>query len=87
MAKPFVTEGDLWLYQQEGGYAAYGWEVVHQESVECLASSIVNHFEAKELDWGSDVNWLPGGKVEVHNAGDVPLGHVRITIERIAEAQ
>ena len=71
MVKPFIAEGTLWLYSQEGGYAADGWELRDGDERDELAVTVREHFGAKRLKYPDE------------RAGDVPMGRVRITIERI----
>ena len=78
-----VVEGCLNLYSQEGGNAAPGWEVDGRD----LSDATIEHFGVKQLRF-DDVWGEPGmlRKIENSSPGDYPIGHVRITIERLDDA-
>ena len=76
MTEPFILEGDLNLVRQEGGYAGPDWELDGSK----LSDKVAAHFGAERVTW-STPNWrsLPHHAVP----GDIPVGKVRITIERL----
>ena len=83
MTESFVIEGELWLYAQEGGFAADGWELDGDE----LAEMIVEHFKAKRRKAPKDAYKLSREDMRRLRAGDVPLGRVRVTIEQLEEPE
>ena len=73
MTKPFVAEGELWLRQENEG-DDLGWsfyqDVARVPAREDIASRVIEHFQS-----------LPSGFFTRY----WPMGHVRITIERLEE--
>ena len=76
MTKPFVAEGRLYLFAQKRAFP--GWQLVNNgkqwsdwETYDILAKSVIEHFEAEK---------------SVYGAGNIHVGRVRITIERLEES-
>ena len=75
MSEPFIVEGYLNLVGQEGGYADPGWDMDGFP----FADKVASHFEIKPVrhdDPWHDKPYVPG---------DIPIGRVRITIERLEQ--
>ena len=71
MTQPFVAEGILTFWEQEGGYVHHAW-VLGDAVGEELAKRVIKHFGAEDKnDWEKE-SW--------------PIGRVRITIEQLEEA-
>jgi len=76
--KPFVVEGYLNLVNQEGGYSGPDWEV----DGTAIAKALAEHFGCQGVMWDTP-SWR---KMPHHTVpGDIPIGKVRITIERLSE--
>ena len=73
---PFVVEGYLNLVSQEGGSAGPDWEM----DGNALAKRLADHFGVKFVH-----RFTPGWREMPHSVvpGDLPIGRVKITIERI----
>lgn len=81
----FVIEGFLNLECQEGGFALNGWRVDDKD----LADQVADHFEVSRVrlqDMPTSHFILSAlGRPQGYVAGDRPIGHVRITVERLTE--
>ena len=77
MSEPFIIEGFLNLESQEGGYAGPDWRVDDSP----IFDKVAQHFEVKRKTWNE---WKIGDKSA---PGDIPIGRVRITIERLEPVQ
>ena len=88
MTEPFVVEGDLWLYCQEGGFADDAFVLRDSEPddlYERLANVVSNsHIGSRGLD---DLVAEHFGTVRQKGVGNRHIGNVRITIERLEPAQ
>jgi len=78
MPDTFTAEGYLNLESQEGGFAAPAWVLDKRY----LDMAVVEHFGLRRVKWDDAVDWLEAPYVP----GDVPVGRVRIVIERLPDA-
>jgi len=76
--EPYVIEGYLNLESQEGGYASPAWMVDEQD----VSDKLAQHYGIQPDHYipGKDYTLLP------YSPGDIPIGRVRITIERIDDS-
>jgi len=68
-----ILEGELVLESQEGGYADPSWLLDGNR----LSDLVIGRFDAKLVTWKG---YHLGDK---YIPGDIPIGRVRITIEKL----
>ena len=73
--EPFVIEGYLNLESQEGGYAAPDWTIDGSG----ISEDVARHFGVNAVKWEGWALLIKPPYVP----GDIPIGRVRLTIERI----
>ena len=72
--KPFIVEGYLNLESQEGGYSAPDWTVDGSG----ISDAVAQHFGI-----GARPTTCKGGYRLPYDPDNLPVGRVRLTIERI----